>query len=108
MTRRRIPPSPAASVDVGALLASAHTTETEEGLSEKTLAERAAGRAINRTRTIEEVREIFDEVRKDIWGAVESRKLQLPIDKAYPFAEIGAAFEHMEANKHLGKIVVTL
>jgi NADPH2:quinone reductase len=61
-----------------------------------------------RTRTIEEVREIFDEVRKDIWGAVESRKLQLPIDKVYPFAEIGAAFDHMEANKHLGKIVVTL
>ena len=34
-----------------------------------------------RTRSIEEIREIFDEVRKDIWGAVESRKLQLPIDK---------------------------
>ena len=61
-----------------------------------------------RTRTIEEVREIFDEVRKDIWAAVESRKLQLPIDKVYPFAEIGAAFKHMEANKHLGKIVVAL
>ena len=24
------------------------------------------------------------------------------------FAEIGKAFEHMEANKHLGKIVVTM
>ena len=61
-----------------------------------------------RTRTIEEIREIFDEVRKDIWGAVESRKLQLPIDKVYKFEDIGKAFEHMEANKHLGKIVVTL
>ena len=61
-----------------------------------------------RTRTIEEIREIFDEVRKDLWGAVESRKLQLPIDKVFPFDEIGKAFEHMEANKHLGKIVVTL
>src|SRR5262245_27419609 len=61
-----------------------------------------------RTRSIEEIREIFDEVRKDIWGAVESRKLQLPIDKVYKFADIGKAFEHMEANKHLGKIVVTL
>jgi NADPH2:quinone reductase len=59
-----------------------------------------------RTRSIEEIRDIFNEVRKDIWGAVESRKLQLPIDKIYPFAEIGKAFEHMEANKHLGKIVV--
>ena len=61
-----------------------------------------------RTRTIEEIREIFDEVRKDIWGAVESRKLQLPIDKVFAFDDIGKAFQHMEANKHLGKIVVTL
>jgi len=61
-----------------------------------------------RTRTIEEIREIFDEVRKDLWGAVESRKLQLPIDKVFAFDDIGKAFEHMEANRHLGKIVVTL
>jgi len=61
-----------------------------------------------RTRTIEEIREIFDEVHKDIWPAVESRKLQLPIDRVFSFDEIGRAFEHMEANKHLGKIVVTL
>ena len=39
---------------------------------------------------------------------MESRKLQLPIDKVFNFDNIGAAFAHMEANKHLGKIVVTL
>jgi NADPH:quinone reductase len=61
-----------------------------------------------RTRTIEEIREIFDGVRKDLWPAVESRKLQLPIDRVFAFDDIGKAFEHMEANKHLGKIVVTL
>jgi NADPH2:quinone reductase len=61
-----------------------------------------------RTRSMEEIREIFDDVRKDIWGAVESRKLQLPIDRVFPFDDIGKAFEHMEANRHLGKIVVTL
>jgi len=60
------------------------------------------------TRSIEEIREIFGEVRKDIWGAVEQRQLQLPIDKVFAFDDIGKAFEHMEANKHLGKIVVTL
>jgi NADPH2:quinone reductase len=60
-----------------------------------------------RTRSIEEIREIFDEVKKDIWPAVESGKLKLPIDKVYPFGKIAEAFEHMEANKHLGKIVVT-
>jgi NADPH:quinone reductase len=61
-----------------------------------------------RTRSIEEIREIFDEVRKDIWPAVESRKLQLPIDKVFAFDDIGKAFEHMEANRHLGKIIVAL
>jgi len=60
-----------------------------------------------RTRSIEEIREIFDQVRKDIWPAVESRRLQLPIDKVFSFDDIGKAFAHMEANKHLGKIVVT-
>jgi NADPH2:quinone reductase len=61
-----------------------------------------------RTRTTEEIREIFDEVRADIWPAVEQRKLQLPIDRVFAFDDIGMAFEHMEANRHLGKIVVTL
>jgi NADPH:quinone reductase len=61
-----------------------------------------------RTRTTDEVRDIFSAVRTDIWPAVESGKLKLPIDKVYPFAAIVAAFAHMEANKHLGKIVVTL
>jgi NADPH2:quinone reductase len=59
-----------------------------------------------RTRSIEEIREIFQEVQKDIWPAVESRKLQLPIDKVFAFDDIGKAFERMEANQHLGKIVV--
>ena len=73
---------------------------------------RATARRINyigvtfRTRNVEEIREIFNEVRKDIWSAVESRKLQLPIDKVFAFADIGQAFERMEANQHLGKIVV--
>ncbi len=60
-----------------------------------------------RTRSIEEIRDIFANVRSDIWPAVESGKLKLPIDRAFPFAEIGAAFARMEANQHLGKIVVT-
>jgi NADPH2:quinone reductase len=61
-----------------------------------------------RTRSIEEIREIFDDVRRDIWPAVESRELRLPIDRVFAFDRIGEAFAHMEANRHLGKIVVTL
>jgi NADPH2:quinone reductase len=60
-----------------------------------------------RTRTIDEIREIFNDVREDIWPLVESGQLKLPIDRVYPFDEIGTAFERMEANQHLGKIVVT-
>src|SRR3954465_1137168 len=60
-----------------------------------------------RTRSIDEIRDIFNEVKKDIWPAVESGKLKLPIDKVFGFDEIANAFEHMEANQHLGKIVVT-
>lgn len=61
-----------------------------------------------RSRSVEEVREIFRQVRGDIGPAVAARKLTLPIDRVFPFAEIGAAFAHMEANRHFGKIVVTL
>lgn len=61
-----------------------------------------------RTRTIEEIREIFRQVRNDIWPAVESGKLRLPIDSTFAFADIAAAFARMDANQHLGKIVVTL
>src|SRR6202163_3675219 len=61
-----------------------------------------------RTRSMEEIRDIFSGVRNDIWPAVVSGKLKLPIDKVFAFDDIGKAFEHMEANRHLGKIVVTL
>jgi NADPH2:quinone reductase len=61
-----------------------------------------------RTRSIQEIRDIFTAVRADIWPAVTDGRLRLPLDKVYPFAQIADAFAHMEANAHLGKIVVTL
>src|SRR6185437_10529174 len=61
-----------------------------------------------RTRSIEEIRDIFKEAQSDLWGAVEARQLQLPIDRVFAFDDIGKAFERMEANQHLGKIVVRL
>jgi NADPH2:quinone reductase len=61
-----------------------------------------------RTRSIAEIRDIFAAVRSDIWPAVEAGTLKLPIDQVFAFADIAKAFAHMEANKHLGKIVVTL
>ncbi|MGB3867341.1 MAG: zinc-binding dehydrogenase [Xanthobacteraceae bacterium] len=61
-----------------------------------------------RTRSIAEIREIFARVKSDIWPAVEDGKLKLPIDRTFAFDDIAKAFAHMEANKHLGKIVVTV
>ncbi|MGP8119132.1 MAG: quinone oxidoreductase family protein [Xanthobacteraceae bacterium] len=61
-----------------------------------------------RTRTIEEIRDIFAGVRHDIWPAAVAGRLRMPIDSTFAFDDIGKAFARMEANAHLGKIVVTL
>jgi len=61
-----------------------------------------------RTRSIEEVREITRRMRADLWEAVESGKLHLPIDRAFPLDQAAAALEHMKANAHFGKIVLTM
>jgi NADPH2:quinone reductase len=61
-----------------------------------------------RTRSVEEVREINRRMRADLWPAVESGKLALPIDRTFPLDEAAAALAHMKANKHLGKIVLTV
>ena len=61
-----------------------------------------------RTRSIEEIRDIFKGVEQDIWPAVESGKLKLPIDRVFRFGEIAQAVEYMSANRHFGKIVLKL
>ena len=60
-----------------------------------------------RTRSVEEVREINRLMRVDLWDAVESGKLALPIDKTFPLEEAADALAHMKANEHFGKIVLT-
>jgi len=61
-----------------------------------------------RTRSIEEIRDIFARVKQDIWPAVESGKLKLPIDRVFAFGDIAQAVDYMSANKHFGKIVLKL
>jgi NADPH2:quinone reductase len=61
-----------------------------------------------RTRSLEEIREIFNQVRQDIWPAVESDQLKLPIDRVFPFDDIAQAVDHMSTNKHFGKIVLKI
>ena len=47
-------------------------------------------------------------MRADLWGDVESGKLQLPIDRTFPLDQAAAALAHMRANAHFGKIVLTV
>ncbi len=61
-----------------------------------------------RTRSIEEVRSITSLALGDLGAHLESGKLSLPIDSTFAFKDIAEAFAHMRANKHFGKIVVTL
>jgi NADPH2:quinone reductase len=60
-----------------------------------------------RTRSPEEVREIVRLMRADLWPAVESGQLTLPIEKTFPLEKIADALEMMRANRHFGKIVIT-
>jgi len=61
-----------------------------------------------RTRTLDEVREIVRLMRADLWPAVESGRLTLPIYKTYKLADIAEALVAMRANQHFGKIVITV
>jgi len=61
-----------------------------------------------RTRSAEEVREINRLMRADLWPAVEAGKLSLPIEKTFPLDRVADALEMMKANRHFGKIVLTM
>ena len=61
-----------------------------------------------RTRSPDEVRAIVKAARADLWPAVESGKLSLPIDRTFPLAEAADALAHMKANAHFGKIVLVM
>jgi NADPH2:quinone reductase len=59
-----------------------------------------------RTRSVEEVRAIVRKMRADLWDAVSSGKIYLPIDKTFPLDQAAAAHEHMRSNQHFGKILL--
>ncbi len=61
-----------------------------------------------RTRNVEEVREINRLVLADLWDAVATGRLKLPLDRTFTLDEIGEALEYMKANRHFGKLVMTV
>ncbi len=61
-----------------------------------------------RTRTLAEVAEIVRLMRADLWDAVESGKLALPISRTFPLDEAAEALAHMKANLHFGKLALVM
>jgi len=61
-----------------------------------------------RTRSVEEVRDIVAAMKDDLWDAVEAGDLSLPIDSEYALDDAAEAVAYMKANKHFGKIVLTV
>ena len=61
-----------------------------------------------RTRTLQEVREINRRMRADLWDAVTAGKLALPIDRRFALDAAVEAQAHMRANRHFGKILLTM
>jgi len=61
-----------------------------------------------RTRSPDEVRAIVKSARADLWPAIESGKLHLPIDRTFPLSQAAEALAHMKANAHFGKIVLVV
>ena len=61
-----------------------------------------------RTRSLDEVREIIRLMRADLWDAVTSGKLRLPVDKTFPLDQCVAAQAYMRANQHFGKIALVM
>lgn len=61
-----------------------------------------------RTRSIEDVRRLNAAMLADLGSAIAERRLRLPIDSRFPLADAGAALAHMSANRHFGKIVLSV
>ena len=61
-----------------------------------------------RTRSAEEVREINRLMRADLWPAIEAGRLLLPIFKTFRLADIAEALALMRANRHFGKVVISV
>jgi len=61
-----------------------------------------------RTRSAEEVHEINRLMLADLGAALADGRLSLPIDRSFALAQTADALAHMKANRHFGKVVVTV
>lgn len=62
----------------------------------------------HRTRSRAEIRAEYEAMRRDLWAAVEEGRFAIPIDRVFPLEEVAQALAHMKANRHFGKIVLSV
>jgi len=62
----------------------------------------------HRTRSRDEIRAEYAAMRRDLWDAVQDGRFAIPIDKVFPLAEAVEALAYMKANRHFGKIALSI
>ncbi|MBR0662088.1 zinc-binding dehydrogenase [Roseomonas oryzicola] len=62
----------------------------------------------HRTRSRDEIRAEYAAMRRDLWQAVEEGRFTIPIDRVFPLDLVVEALGHMKANKHFGKIALSV
>ena len=61
-----------------------------------------------RTRSIQEIRDVYSNMWNDFEKIVVSGELSLPIEKVFDFNDVGKALDYMRENEHFGKLVLKL
>ena len=61
-----------------------------------------------RTRSIQEIRDVYSNMWNDFEKIVVSGELSLPIEKVFDFNDVGKALDYMRENQHFGKLVLKL
>ena len=59
-----------------------------------------------RSRSIDSKAEICAAVEENVWPLVAAGEISVPIDSAYPLAEVAAAHRRMESGSHVGKLIL--
>ena len=61
-----------------------------------------------RTRSLDEIRNVFANMWNDLSSMVSNGSLSMPIEKVFDFNDVSQALTHMRDNKHFGKLILKL
>ena len=61
-----------------------------------------------RTRSLDEIRNVYSNMWNDLNNLIVEGKLSLPIDKVFAFVDVEKALTYMRENKHFGKLILKL